>query len=54
MFKPTYDLKLSKFMFSGTIGLPQVWERYPFLLAGFLSGKEGPHIISLIIEFVIL
>lgn len=40
MFKPIYDLKTSKFMFSGPIGLPQ--------------GKPGPPIISLIIEFVML
>lgn len=41
IFKLIYYLKPSEFMFSGTIGLPQVWERYLFLLVGFLSGKEG-------------
>lgn len=54
IFKLIYYLKPSEFMFSGTIGLPQVWERYLFPLSRLPFRKGGGRIISWIIEVVVL
>lgn len=54
MSKPTNYLRPCKFIFGGTIGLPQMWEMIFFLLADFPSGKQEPHNKSISLVTVVL